>query len=175
MDEAAQSTLKSDEKPPSRAEKDFFSWEGPARPFKRRDREFWISVIAMAAVVALVLFLVEGFMPVILIVSLVFLFYVLNTVEPDKIKYSLTTRGINIAGRVTPWGVVGRHWFTRRYDSELLVFELGVLPGRLEVVVNPADKAKISEAIAEYSPEEEIPASNLDRAANWFSKRLPGN
>jgi hypothetical protein len=175
MESAQNSTLKSENTNLPQPEKELFAWTAAARPFKRRDREFWVSVIAIAAVVSLVLFLVEGFMPVVLIISLVFLFYVLNTVEPEKINYQITTRGVKFAGRQTPWEVIGRHWFTRRYDSQILVLELGVLPGRLEMVIDPGDKEKISTALSDYSLAEEIPPSNLDRAANWFAKKLPGN
>ena len=73
-------------------EKDLAVWTAPARPFKRRDREFYITILAMGGIVALILFLVEGFMPVILIISLFFLFYALSTVEPEKIEYKVTTK-----------------------------------------------------------------------------------
>lgn len=156
-------------------EKDLVTWQAPARPFKRRNREFYVTVIAIAAVVGLVLFLVEGFMPVILIISLVFLFYVLSTVEPDDIEYKLTNKGIYMAGRKTEWENLLRFWFSRRFDSQLLIMETFTLPGRLELVVDPGVKEEIRKTLLNYMPEEETPPSGFDRTANWFSKRLPGN
>lgn len=156
-------------------EKVLFSWQAPSRPFKRRDREFWVTTIAIAGVAALVLFLVEGYMPVMLIIALAFLFYVLSTVEPEQIDYEITNKGIKIAGRLNSWEIIGRHWFAKRYDSTLLVFEIAFLPGRLELVINSSDKSRINDLLGKYSPEEEIPPSNLDRAADWFAKKLPGN
>jgi hypothetical protein len=157
------------------SEKDLVTWVAPARPFKRRNREFYVTIIAIAAVVGLVLFLVEGFMPVILIISLVFLFYVLSTVEPEEIEYRVTNRGIYVAGRKTEWERLLRFWFSRRFDSQLLIIETFALPGRLEFVIDPGKKADIRKNLLDYISEEETPASGLDRAANWFSKRLPGN
>ncbi len=156
-------------------ERDLVTWNAPARPFKRRNREFWVTTIAIAAVVGLVLFLVEGFMPVILVVSVVFLFYVLSTVPPEDIEYKVTTRGIKVAGKRTDWGAMNRFWFSRRFDSDLLIIETLNLPGRLEVVIIPGKKEEIKKAIAEYLVHEEVPGSGLDRAANWFSKKMPGN
>jgi hypothetical protein len=156
-------------------EKDLIAWQATARPFKRRNREFYITVIAIAAVIGLILFLVEGFMPVILIISLVFLFYVLSTVEPEEIQYKLTNKGIYIAERKTEWENLIRFWFSRRFDSQLLIIETFSLPGRLELVIDPGQKDEIRKTLLNYIPEEETPASGLDRAANWFSKRLPGN
>ena len=156
-------------------EKSLISWVAPSRPFKRRDREFWISTIAIAGVAGLVFFLVEGFMPVILIIALVFLFYVLSTVEPENIEYKLTNKGIRVAEHLTVWGIIGRHWFSRRYNSKILIFETSVVPGRLALVILEKDKEALKSVLSSYSLEEEIPPSKLDRAANWFSDKLPGN
>lgn len=156
-------------------EKDLVTWTAVSRPFKRRNREFYITLIAIAAIVGLVLFLAEGFMPVLLIISLVFLFYVLSTVEPEKIEYKITNRGIQIAGTKTEWNLISRFWFSRRFESQLLVIQTRNLSGRLELVIDPEKKEEIRKALLKYIPEEEVPPSGLDRAAVWFSKKLPGN
>jgi hypothetical protein len=153
------------------AERDLLVWTAPGRPFKRINREFYVTVIAIASIVGLVLFLVEGWMPVILIVSLVFLFYVMNTVEPENIEYKITNRGIKVSGKLTGWNYLVRYWFSRRFDSELLVFESLLLPGRIEFVIKVEDKEKIKRALSPYLTEEEAPPSYLDKASNWFAKK----
>lgn len=155
-------------------EKDLVTWTAPARPFKRRDRQFFVTLIGMAGVAGLVLFLIEGFLPVLLIVSLVFLFYVMATVEPQNIEYKITNKGIKIDGRLNDWNIMGRFWFTKRLDSELLVIETRVLPNRLELVINTEVKEKIKKVLTDYLIHEEVPASNIDKAVNWFSKKMPG-
>lgn len=154
-------------------ERDLAVWTAPARPFKRRDRQFYTTIIAIAAIVGLILFLVEGVMPVILLISIIFLFYIMSTVEPEKIEYKITTRGIKIGDRRTDWNLTNSFWFSKRFDSDLLVIETFFLPGRLELVINPADKDQIRKAIVTYIPEEETSPSSLDRAANWFAQKLP--
>jgi len=156
-------------------EKDLFAWKAPSRPFRRRDREFWMTVIAIAGISSLVLFLIEGAMPVILIISIVFLFYVLSTVPPEEIEYKITNKGIKIVDRRTNWDLLTRFWFSKRSDSELLVFEMLVIPWRLELVINTKDKDSLRKVLSEYLNEEEVPPSSLDKATNWFSNKLPGN
>ena len=172
-----ESTLKEREERPvvvrPEPERDLVTWQAPARPFKRRNKEFYVTIVAIAAIVGLILFLVEGFMPVILIVSLVFLFYVLNTVEPEEIEYKITSKGIKVVDKRIGWGVMVRFWFSRRFDNDLLVVETLTLPGRMEFVVNPEQKQNIKKALLKYLPEEKAPPSSLDKAANWFSKKLP--
>lgn len=169
--EAQNSTLPEIKEP----ERDLVSWVAPARPFKRRNREFFVTVIAMAAVGGLILFLIEGWLPVVLVISLVFLVYVMSTVEPENIEYKVTTQGIKMAGKTTGWDIMRRFWFAKRFESELLVIETVTLPGRLEVVVKPELKADITKAISQYLAHEEVPASYLDKATLWFSTKMPGN
>ncbi len=152
-----------------------FSWKAPIRPFKRRDREFWITTIVIAVIFGLILFLIEGVMPVILIVSIIFLFYVLSTVEPEEIDYKITNKGIKIVNRTTLWELLTRYWFSKRYNSKLLIFEMITLPGRLELVIHEKDKESLKKHLNKYVVEEEVPPSNLDRTANWLSKKFPGN
>jgi len=160
--------------PQTDPEKDLVVWMAPARPFKRRNKDFYVTVAAMAGVTALVLFLIEGWLPVILVISLVFLFYVMSTVEPENIEYKITNKGIKIAGRLNDWNMMGRFWFTKRLDNELLVIETRTLPGRMELVVTPEVKDQIKKELSEYLTHEEIPASGIDKAANWFSNKVPG-
>lgn len=156
-------------------EKELVTWVAPARPFKRADREFYVTIFATAAIVGLVLFLVEGWMPVVLLISIIFLFYVMTTVPPDNIEYKITSLGIKIAGRLTEWNYLVRFWFSRRFDHELLVFETSHVPGRIEFVITPENKEEIKKALVRYIPEEQAPPSYLDKAANWLASKIPGN
>lgn len=167
-----ESTLK-DREPKKQPEKELLSWSAPERPFKRRNREFYVTLIAIAGIVGLVLFLIDGWAPVVLIIAAVFLFYVMSTVEPSNILYRVSTSGIEVAGKLTKWEDLGRFWFMKRFDSELLVVETSSFPHRMELVVDQDKKVKLQKILKDYLTHEEIPPSGLDKAANWFSKRLP--
>jgi hypothetical protein len=167
----AETTDKSTLKTP---EKDIYTWIAPARPFKRADREFYITIISMAVLVGIILFLVEGFMPVILLVSLVFLYYVMSTVPPENAEYKITSKGIKFSDKLTPWEVLNRYWFSKRFDHNLLVFETTKMPGRIEFVVLPEHIEEIRGALKEYLNEEKASPSQLDKAASWLSDKLQG-
>ncbi|EKE06387.1 MAG: hypothetical protein ACD_19C00014G0001 [uncultured bacterium] len=162
-----QSTLKPE------LEKDLITWIAPARPFKRRDKQFYVTTISIAGMVCLILFLAEGAMPVILIISLIFLYYVMSTVAPEDIEYKITNKGIKVGGGLTEWQLLGRFWFSRRFDSDLVVFETRTIPNRMELVVKSEIKGEIEKNLKDYLVEEEISPSNLDKAVDWFSKKLP--
>jgi len=154
-------------------EHDLFVWGAPARPFKRRSKNFYITVFSIVGIVGLILFLAEGAMPVILLASLIFLYYVLNTVQPQTVEYKITTWGIKVAEARTTWSQMTRFWFSERQDIHLLIFETLKIPGRLELVINKEDKEKIRGTLSKYLNEEKAPPSNLDKITNWVAKKLP--
>ena len=155
-------------------EKELLAWSAPARPFKRMNREFWVTIIAMAAIVGLILFFAEGFMPVILIISIIFLVYVMTTVEPEKVGYSVTNRGIKIGEKTFEWEKLIRFWFGRRFDSPLLIIQKYGIPDRLEFVINPEEEESIKTTLLKYLPEEKAETTSLDKVISWFSKKIPG-
>jgi len=156
-------------------ERDLVTWTAPARPFKRRDRQFYVTTFAIAGIVSLILFLAEGIMPVILIISLVFLYYVLSTVQPEDVEYKITTKGIKIAAKLTQWQYLNRYWFSKRFDNELMVVDTVLLPGRIEFVISSEVKEKLKKEVSAYIPYEEVSPATLDKITNWFAAKLPGN
>jgi hypothetical protein len=156
-------------------ERDLVTWTAPARPFKRRDRQFYVTTFAIAGIISLVLFLAEGIMPVILIISLVFLYYVLSTVQPENVEYKITTKGVKIASKLTEWQYMNRYWFTDRFGSGLMIIDTVLLPGRIELMIQPDVKEKLKKEVSAYIPYEEVPPTGLDKVTNWFANKLPGN
>ena len=162
------------EKTKHEPEKELLAWSAPARPFKRMNREFWVTIIAMAAIVGLVLFFAEGFMPVILIISIIFLIYVLTTVEPEKVDYSVTNRGVKIGEKTFEWDKLIKFWFGKRFDSPLLIIQKYGIPDRLEFVINSEEKESVRTTLLKHLPEEKAQATSFDKIISWFSKKIPG-
>ena len=129
----------------------------------------------MAGIVSLVIFLAEGIMPVILIVSLVFLYYVLSTVKPENVEYKVTTKGIKIAGSITVWQNITRFWFSTRGTDEIMIIETISIPGRIDIVINQEIREQLKKEMSAYVPYEEAKPTTLDKVTDWFSKKLPGN
>ncbi len=180
--DAAQSTFNIEEKPEPQAvvvkrevEKDLLTWTAPARPFRKRDRQYFVTTFAITGIISLVIFLAEGLMPVVLIISLVFLYYILSTVPPEQIEYKITTKGIKIGSSLTPWQSLISFWFSKRGETDVLFFNTYIIPGVIELVINPELKDKLKTEVSAYLPYEEKPKSNLDKVTGWLGTKLPGN
>lgn len=156
-------------------EKELIKWSAPARPFKRKNRQFYVTLFAMVGLAALVLFLAEGIMPVVLLASLLFLYYIMNTVEPEIIEYKITTRGIYMAKKISEWNGLTRFWFSNRSEKDLLIIETLYFPGRAEYVIPDDRKDEIKKYLSSFLIEEEAPPTFLDKATSWFAAKLPGN
>lgn len=153
--------------------KELFSWHAPVRPFKKRNKEFFTTVLAVAFLLSVIFFTIGGILPVIVIVSLVFLVYVLSTVSPAEVEHKITSRGLVFAGKTYHWEELTRFWMTERFGNQLLIAETTRFPARIEFVVNPSQKEKVKELMEEHLLYEEAAPTFLDKAASWLSRRVP--
>ncbi len=160
--------------PPQSAteEKVLLTWESQTRPFKRHSRDTYVTVVAIASLFGIILFIVQGILPVVLIASLVFLFYILSTVEPEKINCKITTSGVRINNSLTLWEDLYQFWFTERLGHQLLVFETSSLVGRLEIVIDENLKEKIKKIVEQYITHHESSPSLFDKTTKLASKLI---
>lgn len=162
--ETAKSTLK---------EGVLFSWRGPVRPFKARGKQFFSTVILIAVLLSIIGYVLEGTMVVFLVWAVVFLVFVLFTIPPEEITYTITNKNIVIADKKHPIESATRFWITERWGSTLLIFEIpNQFPGRLELVLAGIDKNNVKKQLEEYITYEERAPGFADRTASWLSKKL---
>lgn len=151
-----------------------FSWRAPARPFKKRSRDFFTTVVSIAALLGIILFFIEGLMPVLVIVAVVFLTFILFSVSPEEVDYAITSKNIKIGESRYPIEGVSRFWISERFGQTLLILETPLrFPGRLELVLSGVEVEELKKALSRQVAFEQAPPTFLDKAASWFSKRLP--
>src|SRR5690606_5171194 len=154
-------------------EKTILTWTAPSRPFRQRSRDFYVKIVSMATLFGVILFIIDGIMPVLRIVALLFLFYVLSTVKPENLEYKITNMGIYVADKRTEWDMLGRFWFVNRLGADLLAIEANNLAGRMEIMVPDDKKKHVKEALSKYLVHEQAPPTFFDKAATWAGDRLP--
>lgn len=155
-------------------EKTLFEWEAPERAFQRRDRDFWITAVAILALVSVIFIFIKEFFLVIALGSVLFLYYVLSTVPPGRIKNKISNRGIYFGEARYPWELLERFWFKKSLSSELLLIGTKLkFPRQISLVVEEKDKERIREIVAKRIPLLETPANTVDKITKWFGERLP--
>jgi len=155
-------------------EKTLFEWEAPERSFKKRDKDFWITAIAILVLFSVVLVFIKEFFLIVALVSVLFLYYVLSTVPPQNIKNKITNRGISFGEAKYGWDLLIRFWFKKNLNSELLEFETNLrIPRQISLVINEADKEKIKGIVLKKIPLVESSPNFVDKLTKKVGDMLP--
>ena len=155
-------------------EKTLIEWVAAERAFQKREKDFWITAIAILVLVAVIFIFIKEFFLVIALGSLLFLFYVLSTVPPEKIKYRITNRGVYFGETHYYWDVLEKFWFAPSLSTEMIHFGTILrFPTAVSLVINPEDKEKLKEIVVKKIPLIENAPNFVDKLTKWFADRLP--
>jgi hypothetical protein len=160
---------------PVREEKTLFTWTAPERAFKTRDKEFWVTAIAILVLVSIILFFVKEFFLILALMALIFLYYVLSTVPPENVQHKLTTKGVYVGSTHRyDWDFLKRYWFKSQFDQTLLSIEARAgFPSVIALIVPTKDQEEIQKVMNKHLPYEESPPGFVDKLTAWTIKRLP--
>lgn len=154
-------------------EQTILEWTAPSRPFRKRNKQFFTTVLVIALLISLILFFSGQFLPIAMVFSVVFLNYVLAVIPPQKIKHEITNFGIKLEERLYSWQELGRFWFDKKYDDLTLQIETAEFPGRLTLVLPQSKKKDVSEILSEVLLNQKPPLSTFEKIAQWVQEKFP--
>ena len=137
------------------------SWKADSRPVKKAfNQKFIRTGIVIGVVVALLLAMMQEFFLILVVVSVVFISYVLSNAPIEVVENELTTHGVKTAGQFFYW-----HELKKSSDVELLAVDvLDKLPGRLFLSFSQDDRVAIKEIFAKHiTYVEEEPLTAIDK------------
>jgi hypothetical protein len=156
----------------SRTLKTLLEWKAPARPFKKRSKEFFSTVLTIAALIVIILVFLKEWFAILAVAAFVFLVFVTGKIPPEEVEHKITTRGIVTGGKEFRWEQLGRFWFEERYGQKILCVENFTAPQVLMMVVGPVEEKKLKEILLDYLPQETPPQTWLDKASQWLSIKI---
>lgn len=150
-------------------------WKAPSRLFKKRDRVFFQTVIALVFLIGMILFLLKEFLLIGVVLAIAFVGYVLATVPPEEIEHRVTVKGFEIAGTMNRWEEISEFWFEEKWGQKILVFQRRFgFPSRIMALLGTQDEKIVKEKINEYLPFRETPEKSwIDSFADWLHKHFP--
>ena len=148
-------------------------WKAPLRVTVPKSREYNITLIAIISVVALVLFLAEGVMPVILIGALFFLYWNLQKLPQHDAVYKLTSLGIHLENLSYPWTTFTNFWEEKRGGFQVFVLGHNLGGGRTALFITPDVTEKAEKILADKLKKEVLPKSNAEKLMGFVSSKLP--
>ena len=150
-------------------------WVAPSRPFKKRSQEFYRTVGALALLIIIILFFIREFLLIGVIISVLFVMYVLSTVPPEMIRNRITKLGIETHTHFHKWEELVNFWFDERDGHRMLVIRTILpFPTHLQLMLENVSESDIKKILLEKMPFQEKPERTpLDNAATWLSQKIP--
>ena len=111
---------------------------------------------------------------IIVLLALGFMTYALSTVKPEKVKHQISDKGIKSGSKLYPWEALGRFWFDKKWQYDLLYIEnfMG-FPPRIMMVIDSKDKAQIQKILSQILEFEKPEKTKMEKAGDWLVKKFP--
>ena len=154
-------------------EKVLLEFEAYDRPHKVWTKEFYSSVIVIAFLVSVILYFIEGMMPVLVIWALVFMLWAMAKTEPKMVKVSFTSWGLRATEKVYRYEEMVNFWFETKWGSRLMRINLSGIPWHLVVVIDSSKEEEIKALIGKDVVYLEPETTWIDRVIKWVGEKMP--
>lgn len=155
--------------------KTILSWQAPGRPFRKRSKEYFMSVLLITVLVEIVLFLFSEYMLMAAVFSLMFLAFALATVPPPNFHYKISNQGLTIEDHFYLWEELYDFYFKRRDGISIVhVRTQAVLPGELTLTLGDMDQEHVKSVLARFIPYREIVKPTfMEKSGDWLARNFP--
>jgi hypothetical protein len=148
-------------------------WQAPSRPFKKRNKQFYVTVALIVFLVSAILLVASQFLLVATVIATAFFAYVLYSVPPEQILNQVTTYGIRTDNVLYYWEELGRFWFSTKFGQRIVEIETARFPNRLTLVLGTMEEAEVADILSTVLLQERPALTAFDRAAEWLQRNIP--
>ncbi len=148
-------------------------WESYERPHKVWTKEFYSSVIVIAFLVSVILFFIEGVMPVFVVWALVFMMWAMNRTEPLKTKNTMTTWGLRSVNKFYDYQKMSNFWLETKWGTRLLRINLFESPWHVVFVISKEIEEKLKNDMSKVVPFMEPEPTAMDKFTKWLGEKVP--
>ncbi len=159
----------------SRDVQTLISWNAPGRPFQKRGKEFYVTVLLFVFLIEIILFLFSEYQLMLVVLSLTFLSFVLAAVVPQTFHYKISTQGVMIEDHFYIWDELYDFYFKKIKGSQTLIIRTqALLPGELQLPLGDMSKDHIRRVLVQYLPYREVVKPTfVEKSAEWLEKTFP--
>ena len=160
--------------PTKSPEKTLVTWTVPARPYKKRNREYYTTIASISFLLGVILLLMKEFLLIGVVFAFAFLSYVLASVPPQNIKLQISSKGIKIDNQFFPWDQLLYYWTTQKWGFDLVNIKTKQLVSSyLIFILDPKKKSTILKTLDQHLIQEKPEASFVDKASRWLQEKVP--
>ncbi len=148
-------------------------WKSAARPFKKRNRQYYVTVAMIVFLIALILFFAGQFLPIAVVIAGGFLAYVFSAVPPEIVTHQITTYGIRSDQTLYYWDELGRFWYSTKYGQRLLHIEVARFPNQLTFLLGDVSEEDLTDILSRVLLQEKPLPTSFEKAATWLQEKIP--
>ena len=151
------------------------SWDGPGRPFQKKGKRYFSTALLLMLLVEIILFLFAQYMLMAVVVSFVFLSFVLALVPPHDFHYKISTQGIQIQDHYFLWQELYDFYFKKMHGVDVLHIRTRTMyPGELTITLGHISPSHIKTILLPYLPYREfVKPTFMEKSADWVSRTFP--
>ncbi|MBI4096283.1 MAG: hypothetical protein HY425_01035 [Candidatus Levybacteria bacterium] len=155
--------------------KTILEWSAPGRPFRKRGKQYYLTSLLIMLLIEIILFLFSQYMLMLVVLSLVFVAFALNTVAPSNFKYRISTEGITVEDHFFLWQELYDFYFKKREGVDVAHIRThSFIPGELTLTLGTTDREHLKSALLPYLPYRELVRRTfMDKSADWLTKNFP--
>lgn len=155
--------------------KTILEWSAPGRPFRKRGKQYYLTSLLIMLLVEVILFLFSQYLLMLVVASLVFVAFALNTVAPSNFKYRVSSEGITVEDHFFLWQELYDFYFKKREGIDVVHIRThSFIPGELTLTLGEIDREHVKSALLPYLPYRELVKSTfMDKSADWLTKNFP--
>jgi len=155
------------------AMKVLLTWRAPARPFERKDREFYTTAGSIVFLVCVILLFVKEFLFIMAIIAFAFFYYIITSVPPETVEHRITNKGIFTIDKLYEWGRLGRFWFEQKAGQDILMIEnFAGLPPRLMILLADQKKETVQTLLEKYLMMGKPELGQVEKMGMWLEKKV---
>lgn len=155
--------------------KTLLSWEAPGRPYKKHSRSYYSSILLIAFLVEIILFLFSQYALMAVVASLVFLAFALALTPPRNFHYRISTEGITVEDHFFLWKELYDFYLKKRAGQNVLhIRSYSMYPGEVTATLGDMTEEHVKRALLPYLPYREyITPTFMEKSADWLTKNFP--
>lgn len=150
-------------------------WTAPGRPFKKRTKQYYLTALLIMLLVEIILFLFSQYLFMLVVASLVFVAFALNSVPPKDFSYRISSEGIMVEDRFFLWQELYDFYFKKVEGVNTLhIRTQAYIPGELIITLGDIEEDKIKRALITFLPfREYVKPTFVEKSAEWLSRNFP--
>ena len=151
------------------------SWQGSGRPFQKKGKTYFATGLLIMLLVEIILFLFSEYMLMLVVVSFVFLAFVLASIPPRDFHYRLSSEGIMVEDHFYLWQELYDFYFKK--VNGVMVMHVRthfLIPGELVITLGDISPAHVKSVVLPYLPYREyVKPTFMEKSSQWLVNNFP--